>query len=58
MVEVMDLSGTWGVGVVFDFDKKVVHAVLLYGLETWVLTSRIERILGRFHHRVAQTLPG
>ena len=27
--------------------------VLLYGSETWVLTPRIKRVLGRFHHRVA-----
>ena len=31
----------------------VVKAVLLYGLETWVMSPHIERALGTFHHRVA-----
>ena len=36
--------------------KAVVQAVLLFGLETWVLTPRMERSLSRFQHRVAQRL--
>ena len=35
------------------FLKAVVQAVLLFGLETWVLTPRMERALGSFQHRVA-----
>ena len=31
----------------------VVQAVLLYGLEKWMMTLRIGRVLGGFHHRVA-----
>ena len=33
--------------------QAVVHAVLLFGAETWVLTPRTERALSSFHHRVA-----
>ena len=29
----------------------VVQAFLLYGLETWVMTPHIGRLLGGFHHR-------
>ena len=36
--------------------KAVVQAVLLFGLEMWVLTPRMERSLSRFQHRVAQRL--
>ena len=31
----------------------VVQAVMIYGLETWVITSHIGRVLGGFHNRVA-----
>ena len=34
----------------------VVQAVLLYRSETWVLTPRMQRMLGGFHHRVARRL--
>ena len=37
---------------------EVVQAVLLYGLETWVMYPHIGRILGSFHHRVARRLMG
>ena len=30
----------------------VVQLVLLYGTETWVMTPRIRRVLGVFHHRL------
>ena len=30
------------------FSKLVMQAVLLFGVETWVLTPRIERALGNF----------
>ena len=32
--------------------------ILLYGLETWVMTPLIGRVLVRFHHRVARMLMG
>ena len=38
------------------FYKAAVQAVLLFGAETWVLTSRMELSLDRFHHRFAQRL--
>ena len=34
----------------------VVQAVMLYGLETWVMSPRIDRALGGFHHKVARIL--
>ena len=36
------------------FYKVVVQEILLFGVETWVMTSRIGRTLGSFHHRVAR----
>ena len=36
----------------------VVQSVLLYGSKKWVLTPRIQRVLGGFHHRVARMLTG
>ena len=36
----------------------VVKLVLLYGSETWVLTPRMQRVMGGFHHRVAHRLMG
>ena len=35
------------------FFKAVVKAVLLFGLETWVLTPHMGRALGNFQHGVA-----
>ena len=32
--------------------------VLLYGSETWVLTLRMQRVVGGFHHRVVHRLMG
>ena len=40
------------------FFNAVVQAVLLFGSETWVLTSRMDWALGSLHHRVAQRLTG
>ena len=34
----------------------VVQSVLLYGSETWVLTPRMQRVLGGFPHRAAHRL--
>ena len=36
----------------------VVHLVMLYGSETWVMTPHIGRVLGVFHHSVAHSLTG
>ena len=38
------------------FFKAVVKAVLLFGLETWVLTPHMGRSLGSFQHRVASQI--
>ena len=35
------------------FYKVVVQAILLFGVETWDMTSSIGRTLGSFHHRVS-----
>jgi hypothetical protein len=40
------------------FYKAVVQSVLLYGCETWVITSQVLRVLEGFHHRVARRLSG
>ena len=36
----------------------VVQLVLLYGLETWLITYRIGRVLGGFHYRVVCRMTG
>ena len=36
----------------------VVQSVLIYRSETWVLTPRMKRALGGFHHRVERRLKG
>ena len=36
----------------------VVQSVMIYGSETWVMTPRIGRVLGRSHHRGAIRLAG
>ena len=36
----------------------VVQSVLMYGSETWVLTPRMKRVFGGFHHRVDLRLTG
>lgn len=38
------------------FYKAVCQAVLLYGCETWVITSKIRNALESFHHRVARQI--
>ena len=40
------------------FFKAVVQVVLLFKLETWVLTPRMGRALGSFQHRVARQITG
>ena len=36
----------------------VFHFVMLYKLDTWVMTPHIWRVLGGFHHRVDRRLTG
>ena len=36
----------------------VVQLIILYGSETWVMTPRIGRVLGKFYHRMAHRLTG
>ena len=38
--------------------KLFIQAVLLFSLETWVVTPCIGRMLGGFHHRVSRRLTG
>ena len=38
--------------------KTIFQAVLLFGLETWVLTLCIERALGSIQYRVARRITG
>ena len=44
-----------GVGDIF---KVVVQALLLFGLEMWVMTPRTGWALGGFHYRMAQIITG
>ena len=37
-----------------NFYIAVVQSILLFGSDTWVVTPHIKRILGGFHHIVAQ----
>ena len=41
-----------------DFCIAVTQAVLLFGSETWVLTSRMEKALNIFQSRVARKITG
>ena len=38
------------------FSKTVVHAVLIFGSDTWVTTTCIGRALGEFQNSVAQSI--
>ena len=40
------------------FYKEVVQGILLIGVETWVVSPRILKTLGGFHHKVARRLVG
>ena len=40
------------------FYLAVFQAVLLFGVETWVVTPLIGRLLGSFRHRVARSMAG
>ena len=40
------------------FYKAIVQTVLLYGSETWVLTSSMLKVLEGFHNRVARRIAG
>ena len=41
-----------------NFYKAVAQAVLLFGVETWVLIQNMEKALDRFQSRVARRLTG
>ena len=56
-------QGSWdrkgsSIRVLGTFFKAVVYAVLLFGLEIWVINPRMGRALGGFQHRVAQWITG
>jgi Reverse transcriptase (RNA-dependent DNA polymerase) len=40
------------------FYKGIVQAVLLYGCETWTLTTPMVKVLKSFHHKVARRITG
>jgi hypothetical protein len=40
------------------FYKGIVQAVLLYGCETWTLTTPMVKVLESFHHKVARRITG
>ena len=44
---------TWTLG---NFYVAVVQVILLFGLETWVVTPNIKRISGRFYHSLARPI--
>ena len=47
--------GRKDVGVIY---KLVAQAVIMFGLETWIINPRIIRILRFFHHQVTRRLKG
>ena len=40
------------------FYLAIVQAFLLFGAEIWVLTPRIRKVLGGFHHQVSLRITG
>ena len=38
------------------FFKLVVHGVIIFGLETWVMTPHMGQVLGFFQYRVARQI--
>ena len=40
------------------FYQSVVHEILIYGNESWVITDSTIKVLGGFHHRIAQRIVG
>ena len=38
--------------------KAGVHTVLLYGIESWVVTDAMLKVLEEFHHRVDLMISG
>ena len=36
----------------------IVQSIMLYGLDTWVLTPPMKRVLGGLYHRVSRRLTG
>ena len=48
-------ADAWTSGIIYG---AVVQAVMMYGLETWVMTPCIGRFWGGFHHRVVLRMTG
>ena len=48
-------ADSWTLGKIY---VAVVHVVMLYRTETWVMTPHTGRVLGGFRHRVACSLMG
>ena len=44
--------------VLGGFYVAVVHAILLFGSEMWVVTPHIKRVFRELHHRVARHIYG
>ena len=40
------------------FFKYIIQSVLIFGMETWVITSRMGQVLGGFQDQVEQRLTG
>ena len=57
MMRVLSREGAYSQTIVI-FYVEVVQAVLLYRLEMWVISLRIWRTLGGFHHQVDYRLIG
>ena len=57
-----DFSGAWTGGVIYAdvgmFYITVVQEVILYGLDTWLMSSQIWKTLGGFHHQLVWRLMG
>ena len=54
--QMMKSLGRKGVGrrMAYRFNVAVVQAVICFGSETWVVTSRLEKILAGLHHQAVR----
>ena len=54
------ILGRWGADkrILGRLYTALVQVVILFGSETWVLTSRLEKSLKGFHHREARRMAG
>ena len=55
MVLIREGAHAWKLGIIY---VAVVQVIFLYGLDTWVMTLHIRRVLGRFHRKVVCRLTG